>query len=68
MSKGYQIMKVDRLENEGKQYIGKVEASRRKEIWRKPLIKSPYAYGGMYLVSMAIGGGMLESNKRAKAK
>lgn len=67
MSKGYQIMKVYRLENEGKQYIGKVEAS-RKEIWRKPLIKSSYAYGGMYLVSMAIGGGILESNKRAKAK
>lgn len=68
MSKGYQIIMVDQLENEGKQYIGKAEASRRKEIWRKPLIKSPYAHGGMYLVSMAIGGDMLESNKRTKAK
>lgn len=67
MSKGYQIMKVYRIENKGKQQIGKEEAS-RKEIWRKALIKSPYAYGGMYLVSIAIGGGMLESKKRAKAK
>ena len=39
-------MKIDRLENEGQQCMGRVEASGRKEIWRKLLIQSPYTYGG----------------------
>lgn len=58
----------DRPQNEGKQCKGRVETSGRREIWRKPLIQSSHSCGGILLVSMAIDAGVLESNKRAKAK
>lgn len=68
MSRGDLSVKVDRLQNESKQCIRKVGASERKEIWRKSLIQSPPAHGGIYLLSIAIDAGMLEPSKRAKTK
>lgn len=47
MSRSDQIIKVDRLENEGQQCIRRVEASGRKKIWRKLLIQSPQTHGGI---------------------
>lgn len=47
MSWGDQITKVEKLENESEQCMGRVKGSGRKEIWRKPLIQSPRARGGI---------------------
>lgn len=36
----------DRLQNEKKQCMRRVEVSRRKEVWRKPLIQYPHVHRG----------------------
>lgn len=67
MSRSDQIIKVNRLGNEGQQCMRRVKASGKKSggnLWPKVhmLMKA------FYLVSMAVDAGMLESNRRAKAK
>lgn len=47
MNRSDPIIKVNRLENEGQQCMGRVEASGRKKIRRKLLMQSPHAHGGI---------------------
>lgn len=66
MNRSDPVIKVNRLENEGQQCMGRVEASGRKENLEETFDPESMLMEAFCLVSVAVDAGMLESNKKSK--